>query len=187
MDDKIHKIRCAAGLLLLILTLTGNSVSATTLKVITQDSLPETCFKGTREDVVSMVDKAVKLVFEIGPKDAFRQFMMPGGEYIKGDLYVFVLNLSGTIVANGASPRSVGNNVLQMHDSNGHYFIKSILRQALTRGHGWVGYQWVSPCTGKLSPKSVYFKITGHFVIGVGLYNATGPLNNAFRSDTCRV
>lgn len=184
MDDKIHKLRCAAGLFLLLVTLTGNSASTATLKVITQDSLPETCFKGTREDVVSMVDNAVKLVFEIGPKEAFRRFMMPEGEYIKGDLYVFVLNLSGTIVANGASPRSVGNNVLQMYDSKGHYFIKSILRQALTQGHGWVDYQWVSPCTGKLSPKSVYFKKTGQFVIGVGLYNATGTLNNAFRSDT---
>ena len=184
MDDKIRKFRGAAGLLLLIVTLTGNSAGAATLKVITQDVLPETCSKGTREDVVSMVTKAVKLVSEKGPKDAFRQFMMPEGGYIKGDLYVFVLNQSGTIVANGANPRSVGNNVLQLHDRNGHYFIKSILYQASTRGHGWVDYQWLSPCTGKLASKSTYFKKTGQFVIGVGFYTALGTLNNKFRSNT---
>ena len=127
MDDKNRKFRGTVGLLLLIVTLTGNSAGAATLKVITQDLLPETCFKGTREDVVSMVTRAVKLVSDKGPKDAFRQFMMPEGGYIKGDLYVFVLNQSGTIVANGPNPRSVGNNVLQLHDRNRHYFIKSIL------------------------------------------------------------
>jgi len=184
LDDKIRKFRGAAALLLLIVTLTSNSTGAATLKVITRDLSPETCFKGSREDVVSMVTKAVKLVSIKGPKDAFRQFMMPEGGYIKGDLYVFVLDHSGTIVANGANPHSVGNNVLQLHDRNGHYFIKSILYQASTRGHGWVDYQWISPCTGKLSSKSAYFKKTGQFVIGVGFYDALRPLNNKFHSKT---
>jgi len=184
LDDKNRKFRGTVGLLLLIVTLTGNSAGAATLKVITLDLLPETCFKGTREDVVSMVTKAVKLVSEKGPKDAFRQFMMPEGGYIKGDLYVFVLNQSGTIVANGANPRSVGNNVLQLYDRNGHYFIKSILYQASMRDHGWVDYQWISPCTGKLASKSAYFKKTGQFVIGVGFYTALGTFNNKFRSNT---
>ncbi len=154
--------------------LIGSSAGATTLRVIIQDLPPETCYKGTREDVVSMVTRAVKLVSEIGPGDAFRQFMKPGGGYIKGDLYVFVLDQYGTILANGASPGSTGNNVLQVQDRNGRYFVKSILRQAFTGGHGWVDYLWISPCTGMLAPKSAYFEKTGQFVIGVGLYPSLG-------------
>ena len=154
------------------MTLTGNSTSTATLRVITQDLLPKTCYKGTRGDVVSMVTRAVKLVSEIGPGDAFRQFMKPGGGYIKGDLYIFVLDQYGTILANGASPGSTGNNVLQVQDRNGHYFVKSILSQAFTRGHGWVDYLWINPCTGMLAPKSAYFEKSGQFVIGVGLYHS---------------
>ncbi len=157
-----------------MIALTGNSADAVTLRVVTQESPPESCYRGTREDVVSMVTRAVKLVSEIGSKDAFRQFMKPGGGYIKGDLYIFVLDQYGTILANGASPGSTGNNVLQVQDRNGHFFVKSILRQAFTQGHGWVDYLWISPCTGMPAPKSAYFETTGRFVIGVGLYHSLG-------------
>ena len=170
----ILKFRSASTLVFLIVMLAGNNAGATALKVITRDLPLETCYEGTREDVVSMVDRAVKLVSESGSRDAFRQFMEPGGGYIEGDLYVFVLDRYGTILANGASPGSIGNNVLQVQDSNGFYFVKSMLRQAFTRGQGWVDYIWVSPCTGKPALKSTYFQKAGQFVIGVGLYHTPG-------------
>ena len=75
MGDKTRKLRCTAAWLLLIVTLTGSGAGAATLKVITQDIAPDTCFKGTREDVVSMVTQAVQLVSEKGSEFAFRQFM----------------------------------------------------------------------------------------------------------------
>jgi hypothetical protein len=147
MKDKIGKFRAIVALLTLLMALIGNSAGAATQDVITRDLLPESCFKGTREDVVSMVDKAVNLVAEKGPIAAFRQFMIPDGGYIKGDLYVFVLNSAGTIVANGAYPGAIGSNTIQSRDRKGRYFIRNILQQASSQGHGWVDYEWFSPCT----------------------------------------
>ena len=172
MNGKTRIFPGAAVFLILLITMTGNGTHAKTLDVITSEKLPRVCYNGTSEDVVSMVDNAVELVSEIGPEAAFRQFMAPESGYINGDLYVFVLDLSGTIVAHGNSPRAIGSNVIQSRDRNGNYFVRSILLQAAVQGYGWVDYEWFSPCTGELASKRVYFKRTGDFVICVGLYKA---------------
>ena len=160
-----------AGLLLLVMPVIGNPADAALLRVISQEQPVETCFRASRDDAVSTVARAVQLFANEGPEYAFRQFMLPGGGYVEGDLYVFVLDPAGTIIANGANPRSVGTNVLLAHDQYGHYFVKSILQQTLTRGKGWVDYQWISPCTGKLASKSSYCEKAGTFAICAGVYD----------------
>ncbi len=120
--------------LLLIFGLAGHSINAASIKVLTQDQPAESCYKGGVDDVVDLVNKAAALMDEQGIFPAFRQIMDPAGGFIKGELYVFVLNQKGTIVANGAAPGSVGSNTLLSRDQNGNYFIKSMLQQAFTNG-----------------------------------------------------
>jgi cytochrome c len=160
--------------LLLMFGLMGQNVSAASIKVITQDQPAKTCYKGGVEDVVDLVDKAVALMNKKGIFPAFRQIMDPAGGFIKGELYVFVINKKGTIVANGAAPGSVGSNTLLSRDQNGRYFIQEILQQAFANGKGWTKYHWFSPCTGKMAEKVVYFKRAGAFVVGAGFYNNLG-------------
>ena len=183
MNRIIRKIPGVTVFLILLMIMAGNSAPAATLDVITSEQLPKVCYNGTSEDVVSMVDSAVELVSDKGPESAFRQFMVPEGGYLKGDLYVFVLDLTGTILAHGNSPRAVGSNAIQSRDRNGNYFVRSILLQASARGYGWVDYEWFSPCTGELASKLVYFKRTGQFVICVGLYKALEALKINSRSN----
>jgi len=183
MNGNTRKNPGVSVLLVLMMILTGNSAGAATLDVIVRDRLPKVCYNGSSEDVVSMVESAVKLVSEKGPEVAFRQFMMPEGGYIKGDLYVFVLDLAGNILAHGNSPRAIGTNAIQSRDKNGNYFVRNILLQASTRGYGWVDYEWFSPCTGELASKLVYFKRTGQFVICVGLYKALEAQKSNTRSN----
>ena len=117
--------------LLLMFGLMGQKVSAASIKVITQDQPAETCYKGSVEDVVDLVDKAIALMNKKGIFPAFRQIMDPAGGFIKGELYVFVINQKGTIVANGAAPGSVGNNTLLSRDQNGRYFIRKYCNRRL--------------------------------------------------------
>ena len=157
----------------MLLGLTVQSAAAP-LKVITQDQPTDTCYKGNVDDVVELVNKAATVMEEEGIFPAFRQIMKPGGGFIKGELYVFVINMKGTIVANGTAPESVGNNTLLSRDQNGRYFIQEMLQQAFANGQGWIKYHWYSPCTRKLAEKVVYFKRAGGFVIGAGYYNNLG-------------
>ena len=167
-------IRCTCIFLLSIYGFMGQKLGAESFKVITQTQPTETCYKGGVEEVVDMVDRAVLLMDEKGIFPAFRQMMDPAGGFIKGELYVFVLNQKGTIVANGAAPGSVGRNTLLSRDQNGRYFIHEILQQAFTNGKGWIKYDWFSPCTGEMAEKVVYYKRSGAFVVGAGFYNNLG-------------
>ena len=178
------KTRYVITVVSLLALLAGHGVGAVPLKVITQDDPLETCFKGNREKVISLVDQAINLVAEIGPRDAFRQFMLPEGGYISGDLYIFVLNPAGTILANGANPGSVGNNALLAQDRHGHYFVKSMLLRAFSAGDGWTNYEWISPCTGKMATKSSYCRRIDDFVVCMGLYSSLGNTNRKSPAST---
>ena len=173
------KSQYTIAFLMLFFLLGGHETKAAPLKVITQDNPIETCFKGTRKSVIELVDQAVNLVAEIGPRDAFRQFMLPDGGYLRGDLYIFVLNPAGTILANGANPNSVGNNALLAEDRHGHFFVKSMLRRAFSAGDGWTTYEWISPCTGEMATKSSYCRRADQFVVCMGLYEALGNVRKS--------
>ena len=160
--------------LLLVFGMTAQGVSASVIKVITQDLPVETCYKGNVDDVVELVNKAATVMDKEGIFPAFRRIMDPAGGFIKGELYVFVLNMKGTIVANGADPRSVGNNAFMARDQNGALFIQDMLKQANINGQGWTKYHMFSPCTSKMAEKVVYFKQVGAFVVGAGFYNNLG-------------
>jgi cytochrome c len=166
-------------LLALMFSLMGNTVNASSIKVITQDHPSTACFKAGVEDVVDVVNKAIKLLDEQGPVVAFRQIMEPAGGFIKGDLYLFVLDQQGIIVANGAAPESIGSNSLAARDQDGYYFIKDILQQASTHGTGWVRYDWYSPCTGKMAAKQVFFKKMGQYVVCAGYYKTFSISRNS--------
>lgn len=179
----MSKLFLIAAAILLVALSTGHRASAAPKKVITQDDPIETCFKGTRERVITLVDQAINLVADIGPRDAFRQFMLPDGGYVSGDLYIFVLNPAGTILANGANPNSVGSNALLAQDKNGHYFVKSMLLRAFSEGDGWTNYEMISPCTGKVGNKSSYCRRIDEFVVCMGLYEAAGRVQLQLRSN----
>ena len=149
-------------------------VRASTLPVLTQQPTEINCYEANLNDVVETVNAAIDLMVNQGADIAFRQLMDPSGGFVKGDLYVFVLDFQGVILAHGAEPRAVGASALESRDRNGHYFIRDMLSQAATRGDGWIGYHMVSPCTDKLALKQVFFKRAGAFVVGAGFYSHLG-------------
>ena len=144
--------------------------SAVQNKALTPDR-ESSCYRGGIEDVIDLVNKAEKLIEKVGPKNALVQFMNPTSEFVKGDLYLFVLDPNGIVIAHGNAPQSIGNSALEAHDKNDYFFVKDILRKAFSQGSGWVQYDWFSPCTGEMSLKKVYFKRVGLFVVSAGYYD----------------
>jgi len=45
---------------------------------------------------------------------------------------------------------------------------------ATTTGEGWVEYEWLSPCSGEMEPKSTYVVRVGPLIVGVGAYGVVG-------------
>lgn len=114
--------------------------------------------------------KAAKVLQEAGPEKAFRRFSDRDDEFIDRDLYVFILDLNGRIWFNAVFPIAPGSNILGSRDSSGRYFVQDMVRTARTKGEGWVEYEWLSPCTGEMSPKSAYVVRVGPLLVAVGAY-----------------
>ena len=76
---------------------------------------------GTAEEAMAMVDKAVTLVQESGQEKAFAAFNDTAGEFVMKDLYIFVVDMSGTILAHGAKAELIGKNMMGLQDPDGKF------------------------------------------------------------------
>jgi cytochrome c len=129
--------------------------------------------KGTAEEAVAMVKKAAEFLKKNGKEKAFAEFNNPKGAFIDKDLYIFAFmaNGDGVEVANGANPKLVGKNVLEMKDADGKYLIKDILKIGMSKeGKGWLDYKWPNPATGTLDAKRTYVERVEDVILGCGIY-----------------
>ena len=113
-----------------------------------------------------MATKAADFVQKEGPDKAFAAFNA-GGDWRNGDLYVFVVDKTGTWRASAARPELVGKNDIYTADDNGKLFMKAIV--AVDK-NGWVDYKFKSPVDDQLHDKSSYIVRVGDFLVGAGAY-----------------
>ena len=126
----------------------------------------------TPERVVDHVKKAVQLVINEGETEAFKKLTDPNGAWVDGDLYVFVYDFDGNIVAH-LNKKLEGKNLLKIKDTKGNVFAAEFIRIAKTpAGEGWCEYWWPKPGEKKASPKTSFIKrVPGkELLIGVGTY-----------------
>jgi cytochrome c len=112
----------------------------------------------TPEEAKAMAEKAYNYLMENGKQKAFKEISNREGQFVKGDLYVFVLDFKGINLANGGNPSFVGISHIDLKDPDGKEFIKEMVELAKTKGTGWVEYKWLNPTTKKIQQKTTYVK-----------------------------
>lgn len=110
------------------------------------------------EEAKTLVEKAYSYLQEHGKEKAFADISKPDGQFVKGDLYVFVLDFKGKNLANGGNPSFVGISHIDLKDPDGKEFIKEMVELAKTKGSGWVEYKWLNPTTKMIQQKTTYVK-----------------------------
>jgi len=128
--------------------------------------------KGSADEAVAMVKRAVAYLKANGKEKAFAEFANPNNtQFHDRDLYLFVYDFNGIAVAHGNNPKMVGKNLLEMKDNDGTFIIKGFIDVAKTKGKGWVDYKWPNPVTKAIEQKSSYVeKAEGDLIIGSGIY-----------------
>ncbi len=128
-------------------------------------------YGATAEEAKALAEKAAVYVKTGGMEKALAEFNNPKGQYVKGDLYVYAMNLDGKMLANGGNPKLAGNNWKEAKDATGKPFAKEMIEIA-KKGGGWVSYSWTNPVTAKVQPKDTYVKrVEGTDVfVACGLY-----------------
>jgi cytochrome c len=128
--------------------------------------------QGTREEAVAMV-KRVQAKFERDGADAtFKAILDQANEdFHDRDLYPFVYNMQGVIVATGSGRTAlVGKSLLTLRDQDGKYLVQEMLDIAKGPGSGWINYKWPNPATKRVESKSSYIEKMGDYVVGVGIW-----------------
>ena len=128
--------------------------------------------KGTADEAVALVKKAVAFLKANGKDKAYAEFNNTSGQFVSKDLYVFVYGLAdGLNYAHGANPKMVGKNLMELKDGNGVFIVKEFIKTANGKsGNGWVDYQWPNPVTKAMESKSTYVEKVGDVLIGCGIY-----------------
>lgn len=126
--------------------------------------------KGTAEEAVALVKKAVAYIKANGKEKAFAEFSNPNGQFRNRDLYIFAEDFNGKMLAHGANLKLIGKNLIDLRDADGKYFVKNLIETASSKGNGWVDYKWLNPATNAIEQKSSYVEKVDDFLVGCGIY-----------------
>ncbi len=127
--------------------------------------------KGSADEAVALVKKAVAYLSANGKEKSFAEFSNSTGQFVSKDLYVFVYNNEGLNLAHGANAKLIGKNLMELKDNEGVFIVKEFIKTANGKtGKGWVDYKWPNPVSKALEAKSTYVEKAGDVIIGCGIY-----------------
>jgi cytochrome c len=116
------------------------------------------------------VDEAIAFFRATGKEIALVEFSNPQGRFVRGEQYIYVLDINGVMLAHPVNERYVRKDFYRIQDSDGKSFIKEIVDTANARGFGWVEYKWFDPATRREQPKTVYFEKVNGLIFCSGVY-----------------
>ena len=101
---------------------------------------------------------------------ALAAFTDPGGMFVQDELYIYVLNSKGIMLAHGVNEKFVGEDFIELMDSDGKKFIREIVETANAEGSGWVDYKWYHPVSKEWLYKAAYFEKVDDLIIVSAVY-----------------
>ncbi|AUM00143.1 chemotaxis protein [Rhodocyclaceae bacterium] len=127
--------------------------------------------RASAEDARAMLQRAVAFAQAQGPDKAAAAFNDRGGEFVKDDLYVFMVDLaSGRFQAMGMNPALSGTDAIGLHDAAGHALVAEMVEKLKSADEASVEYVWRNPVTNAVEKKRSYVRKVGGSLIGVGHY-----------------
>jgi cytochrome c len=130
-----------------------------------------------RDIVIGLVKASVAYFDEVVNQkgflvdEVFSTLSYPAGRFVMGDLYLYAVDFTGQMMANGDRPGLIGTNVLNVKDSEGKFVNQEIINRLKNSTEGvWVEYKsknatklaYAEKVTDKASGKQ-YFIAAGYY------------------------
>ena len=129
--------------------------------------------RGSPEEARVLAERAARVLEASGSDrdQVLERFIAPSTEFVDRDLYVFVLDLEGTLHAHGDNARLVGKSMIKLKDIRGQYIARNAIDTAIRNQAGWTPeYHFPGPISRKIGVKQSYVIKVGDLVVGVGFY-----------------
>jgi hypothetical protein len=126
-------------------------------------------FASEADKATELVKKAVAYYKTNGLEKSLDEISNPKGLFNQGELYVFVYDIKGTMLAH-PNNTLIGQNLIEVPDAAGKLFRKEIIELAASKGNGWVDYKYKNPKTKEVESKTTYLEKIEDIVICCGIY-----------------
>jgi len=148
------------------------------IPVLAALALPVFAQTPTKEDAKAFVKEAVAFAGKNGREKFLGEVTKPTGtfHFQKGhrkDLYIFVYDEKGTVLAHGVRLELTGKNRWASKDPDGKPWIQDWTKTVQTeKSHsGWCMYKELNPAQGnKIMNKASFVELKDGMVIGCGIY-----------------
>ena len=124
---------------------------------------------GEKEDAARMVNDAAAAVVK-DKAIGVAEIGNPKGRFVKGELYVFAYDLTGTMAAHPINAKLVGKNLIDVPDADGKLFRKEIIAGVTASGAATVEYKYKNPQSGAVEQKVTYCKKAADLAVCAGYY-----------------
>jgi signal transduction histidine kinase len=126
--------------------------------------------KGTKDEAVAMVKKAIEYIKANGNEKAFAEFTNTKGKFNDRDLYIVVYDMKAKCLAHGQKASMVGLDLIDYKDKDGKEYMKERIDLMTKQKSAWQDYQFMNPVSKKIEPKSMYVERYGDLIVGCGIY-----------------
>ncbi|MDY6832607.1 MAG: response regulator [Thermodesulfobacteriota bacterium] len=128
-------------------------------------------------DARDLIQKAVDFYHAHGRDRLLEEMRKKNGLFHHDDLYAFAYDLDMTFVAHPVRPSLVGQNWIDKKDRpGGRYFRQEIQKTALSKGSGWVDYEYENPVNRQIEPKTTFVQRLDDLILCAGAYTGTGSV-----------
>ena len=125
---------------------------------------------GSAKDARALVSRGVASMKKVGAQKTYEEINAKAPGWVDRDLYLTVYDLEGKCLAQGANPKMVGKDLIDLRDADGKPFIKERIDLAREKSSFWQDYKWTDPVTRKLMAKTTYCERQAEIILCVGVY-----------------
>jgi cytochrome c len=127
-----------------------------------------------------LLDAAVAYLKRNGPEKAFEAFNVQQGTFVYGPYYVYVVDETGFLYANGGKQMSLaGHNVLDLRDAAGKPMIRDLITAAAQSPTGAIEYRWLNPEENHIDVKIGLYSKVDKYIVSVGYYTSRATQKEA--------
>ncbi len=126
--------------------------------------------KGTKEEAKALAQKAIAYYKTHGKDKTFAEVNNKSGQFVDRDMYVYILDANGMMMAHGANEKLIGKDLTNLKDADGKLFAQELIALTKAKKSGWVDYKWPNPVTKQIESKTTYLEPADGYGFAVGVY-----------------